>query len=128
MCKSHHPKDLAPGIVVIQNEFLSLLLPCAGAGVTACYKPVENGSGPCAGEVGQGGLGGCVAVPSPGPCIRGLEGQAQGCGGWVWCLGAAHPDLCLSVSGELRRAELPRGLIGKMSDMLKVALGFMQSQ
>lgn len=42
MRKSHHPNDLAPGRAVIQNEFLSLLLPCAGAGVTVCYKTGGN--------------------------------------------------------------------------------------
>lgn len=44
------------------------------------------------------------------------------------CLWATHPNLCLSLSGQPRRTQFPLGLIGKMSDMLKVALGFMQSQ
>lgn len=44
------------------------------------------------------------------------------------CLWATRPNLCLSLSRELRGTQFPLGLRGKMSDMLEVALGFMQSQ
>lgn len=51
---------------------------------------------------------------------------------------ASHPNLCPPLNssrsvpapkhGALRLSELPRGFVGKMSDVLQVALGFMQSQ
>lgn len=133
MCKSHHPNDLAPGIVVIQNEFLSLLLPCASTGVTACYKPVENCNSLCAGEVVRGWAGrmcGCTLLHPLHPWSRCASAGMQGVGliSVPLCLWATRPNLCLSLSRELCGTRFPWGLIGKMSDMLKVALGFMQSQ
>lgn len=77
-------------------------------------------------------LGGCgCPLHVPSVCSRGPV-PALGCRVWVWYQS-------LSVSGTERSksksvpergavAQFPLGLIGKMSDMLKVALGFMQSQ
>lgn len=134
MCKSHHPNDLAPGIVVIQNEFLSPLLPCASAGVTTRYKTSRKLQQPvCWG--GRPGLGWGDAGPYPPLCPASVVSMCKrrDAGrtfdtGVPLCLWATHPNPCRSLSGEPRRAQFVLGLIGKMSDMLKVALGFMQSQ
>lgn len=132
MCKSHRPNDLAPGIVVIQNEFLSPLLPCASAGVTACYKAVENCSSTR--ELVRGWTGrmrGRTLLCPLHPWSRCARAGMQGVGLISvppLCLWATRPYLCLFLTGQLCSTQFPLGLIGKMSDMLKVALGFMQSQ
>lgn len=120
MCKSHPGSDLAPGTVVIQNEFLSPLLPGARAAATTGCKPGGNGSSPRA-----RGCGCPLCVPCiPGPCastgVR-VWGQSLSVSGIERSKSASLPE-----QGAV--AQIPSGLIGKMSDMLKVALGFMQSQ
>lgn len=71
-----------------------------------------------------------VAVPSLSPASVGpVPVQGAGCGvGVNPCLSLGQRSKSTSVPEQGAVAQFPLGLTGKMSDMLKVALGFMQSQ